>query len=129
MMKGIRQAQAFISASLNTEVRMTTVMAAINAPRPWLANWKLPRNPRLPSPCAMRYEVAAPNSPPAEKPWIRRPRIRPIGARMPMASYPGMKAITAVPSTINRMVSIKPFFMPLRSAYEPRIKPPNGRIR
>ena len=50
----------------------------------WLMNWKLPKKPARRPACSIMKAVALPNSPPAEKPWIRRAARIPTAAQRPM---------------------------------------------
>lgn len=69
----------------------------------------------------------AANSPPIDSPQISRPITKTTGAHSPAAAYVGLTASTRLPKPIARMVRVRVFLRPQRSASEPIRRPPSGR--
>ncbi len=81
---GTRQPHEAICSGDSLPVSNTPKPAASSVVSPWLATCQLAKKPRRPGTCSARKAVALPNSPPAEKPCIKRATTRITGAAMPM---------------------------------------------
>jgi hypothetical protein len=73
--------------------------------------------------------AAPPYSPPVENPWIIRRTMRPMGARIPMETYPGRMPTQKVAAAMRRIVVARTFRRPSRSPSGPQTIPPSGRMR
>ena len=71
----------------------------------------------------------AANSPPTDKPEIRRPSTRMTGAQIPAAAKLDVSPTINEPSPIAAIVNTRVRFRPIRSARLPTSNPPIGRSR
>ena len=71
--------------------------------------------------------MALPNSPPIANPCSSRADTTPTGAKRPIASYPGIAAVTSVPAVISPIEASIDALRPARSPYAPSTTAPNGR--
>ena len=86
---GIRQPQESICLTVKVPANTAPNAVARTVVRPWLANCQLAKKPRLSGCCSARKAVAAPNSPPAENPWMLRANTT---RSAPTARWPHMSA-------------------------------------
>ncbi|MNR13433.1 hypothetical protein D3C85_1298400 [compost metagenome] len=87
MMKATRQPQSSRAVSLPTDASTKPSRKDTRVPALIANHCQEPAKARRSDGAdSIRKAEAEPNSPPAEKPWVRRARTRMIGAAMPMLS-------------------------------------------